>query len=235
MSLKARILAGTYRPGSRLPGEEELTASFGASRSTIRQAIADLRTAGYVTSRQGSGTYVAAALPLEPLSPRSGPVYTGFLDDLDEEAHQVHERHRTRRTGTADAALAAQLRIPAGTRVVRFRGVRVRSGTTYGIATDTVPAELGARIDKDVRRRSPTVVDALEAIGSRVQESLQRIEPTALDAADARLCGARPGDPALAINGVGYDANGTPVDAYTLIVLSGYGIGLHLERASGTS
>jgi len=83
MSLKARILAGTYPPGSRLPGEEQLTAGFGTSRGTIRQAVADLRAAGYVTSRQGSGTYVAAELPVEPLSPRSGPVYTGFLDDLE--------------------------------------------------------------------------------------------------------------------------------------------------------
>lgn len=181
MSLKARILAGTYQPGSRLAAEDELAASFGASRSTIRQAIADLRAAGYVTSQQGSGTFVARTLPVEPLSPRSRPVYTGFLDDLDEEAHQVHELHRTRRAITADATLAAQLRIPVGSPVVRFRGVRVRDGAIYGVATDVLPADLADRIDAQVRRQS--------------------------------------------------SADGTPIDAYTLTVLSGYGIGLHLVRA----
>lgn len=236
MSLKARILAGTYQPGTRLAAEDELAAGFGASRSTIRQAIADLRAAGYVTSQQGSGTFVACTLPVEPLSPRSGPVYTGFLDDLDEEAHHVHELHRTRRAITASATLAGQLRIPVGSPVVRFRGIRVRDGAIYGIATDVLPAELADRIDGPVRRRSPTIVDALEAVGCRAQESLQRIEPTTLDAAAARLCDARPGEPALAISGVGYSTNGTPIDAYTLTVLSGYGIGLHLVRAGdGTS
>lgn len=232
MSLKARILAGTYPPGSRLPGEEELTAGFGASRATIRQAIADLRAAGYVTSRQGSGTYVAGEVPVEPLSPRSGPVYTGFLDDLDEEAHHVHELRRSRRDVTADAALAARLRIPVGGAAVRFRGIRVRDDTVYGIATDILPADVADRIDADVRRRSPTVVDALAAVGRRPAESLQRIEPTTLDAASARLCGGTAGAPALAITGVAYDADGTPVDAYTLTVLHGYGIGLHLVRAA---
>ncbi|MGC7101106.1 GntR family transcriptional regulator [Amycolatopsis lurida] len=231
MSLKARILAGAYPPGSRLPAEEELAAGFGASRSTIRQAIADLRAAGYLVSQQGSGTYVRAELPIEPLTPRSGPVYTGFLDDLDDEAHHVRELHRSRRVVSADAALAAQLRIPVGSRVVRFRGIRVRDGEVYGVATDILPVDVANRIDADVLKRSATIVDALAAVGNRAQESLQRIEPTTLDSTSARLCGSRPGEPALAITGVAYNIDGTPIDAYTLIILSGYGIGLHLVRA----
>lgn len=231
MSLKARILAGTYEPGTRLPAEDELTAGFGASRSTIRQAIADLRAAGYVTSQQGSGTYVADSLPVDPLSPRSGPVYTGFLDDLDNEAHHVREQRRSRRIVSADATLAAQLRIPIGSKAVQFRGVRVRDGKVYGIATDTLPAEVADRIDADIRKRSATIVDALEAIGFRAQESLQRVEPATLDAASAKLCDRRPGEPALAITGIAYSIDGTPIDAYTLTVVGGYGIGLHLVRA----
>jgi GntR family transcriptional regulator len=232
MSLKARILAGAYQPGTRLPGEDELAASFGASRSTIRQAIADLRAAGYVASQRGSGTYVCAELPIEPLSPRSGPVYTGFLDDLDDEAHHVHELHRSRQVITADAALAARLRIPVGSRAIQFRATRVRDGNVYGVATDILPADVANRIDPDVLQRCATIVDAMQAVGCCAQESLQRVEPTTLDVATARLCGGAPGDPALAITGVGYGVDGAPLDAYALIVIRGYGIGLLLVRAS---
>jgi DNA-binding GntR family transcriptional regulator len=232
MSLKARILAGTYQPGSRLPGEEQLAASFGASRSTIRQALADLRRTGYLASHRGAGTYVCADLPIEPLSPRSGPVYTGFLDDLDDEAHQVHELHRSRRALTADETIATRLGIPLGGRAVRFRGTRVRAGKVYGVATDVLPDWVADRIDADVLTRCATIVDAMAAVGCRAKESLQRVEPTTLDAMTARLCGSSPGEPALAITGVAYSADGTPLDAYTLIVIRGYGIGLHLVRAS---
>ncbi|MGK5675727.1 GntR family transcriptional regulator [Micromonospora sp. URMC 106] len=232
MSLKARILAGTYQPAARLPGEEELAAAFGASRSTIRQAIADLRQAGYVVSQRGSGTYVCAELPIEPLSPRSGPVYTGFLDDLDDEAHHVHELHRSRRSVTADAALAAQLRIPVGSPAVRFQGTRVRDGRVYGVAIDILPPHVADRMDATLLDRCPTIGDAMEAVGYRARESLQRVEPTALDATTARLCNGSPDEPALAVTGVAYGADGTPLDAYTLIVTRGYGIGLHLVRAS---
>ncbi|MFB4317784.1 GntR family transcriptional regulator [Actinomadura sp. 21ATH] len=232
MSLKSRILAGHYTPGQRLPSEDDLAAAMAASRSTIRQALGELREAGYVTSRRGSGSYVADRLPIEPLSPRSGPVYTGFLDDLDNEAHHVRELGRTQEDLPADRDLAARLKIPVGAPVVRYRATRLRDGEPYGIATDIVPRPVADRITAEVLAASPTIVDALALAGSRVTESLQRLEPAVLDATDAERCGASPGDPALAITGVAYDAGGVPNDAYTLTVITGYGIGLHLTRAT---
>lgn len=231
-SLKSRILAGSIAPGQRLPGEEHLARTMGVSRSTLRQAIGVLRDAGYVTSQRGSGTYVAVEPPIEPLSPRSGPVYTGFLDDLDDEATQVDERRRTQDRITADDATAAHLRLPVGTDVVRYRAVRARAGIVYGYATDIVPLNVAAAITPDILEGSPTVVDALANAGHRVAESLQRVEPALVDPATAELCGVPPGSPALALTGVGYDDDRRPVDSYTLTIVQGYGIGLHLTRAN---
>ncbi|MFB6603648.1 GntR family transcriptional regulator [Streptomyces noursei] len=235
MSLKARILAGHYRPGKRLPSEDELAGAMAASRGTVRQALGELRDAGYVVSRRGSGSYVADPLPIDPLSPQSGPVYTGFLDDLDNEAHHVRERTRLQDTLRADHALAARLKLPVGAPVVRYRATRLRNDVPYGIATDIVPQAVADRITADVLAASPTLVDALTLARRQVAESLQRVEPTLLDTEDAERCGASPGDPAQAITGVAYDADHVPVNAYTLTVIKGYGIGLHLTRAQPTT
>ena len=47
-------------PGARLPTEQELMAAMGVSRTVVREAVAALRAEGLVTTRQGSGAFVAA-------------------------------------------------------------------------------------------------------------------------------------------------------------------------------
>src|SRR5689334_9008176 len=58
--ISADIASGRLMPGMRLPPEHALTAAFGVSRATLREAMAALRRDGLIEARQGSGTYVAA-------------------------------------------------------------------------------------------------------------------------------------------------------------------------------
>lgn len=57
--LVARIEAGEYSPGSRLPSERELVEELQVSRPTLREALIALEIMGFVTVRGGSGIYVA--------------------------------------------------------------------------------------------------------------------------------------------------------------------------------
>ena len=56
------ILRGILRPGERLPGERELAERMGVSRPSLRDALADLQERGLLSSRPGSGVYVAEVL-----------------------------------------------------------------------------------------------------------------------------------------------------------------------------
>ena len=56
------ILRGILRPGERLPGERELAERMGVSRPSLRDALAELQGRGLLTSRPGSGVYVAEVL-----------------------------------------------------------------------------------------------------------------------------------------------------------------------------
>jgi GntR family transcriptional repressor for pyruvate dehydrogenase complex len=56
--LRARIASGEYAANTRLPGEHDLSALYGASRPVIREALRRLRDDGLVFSRQGAGTFV---------------------------------------------------------------------------------------------------------------------------------------------------------------------------------
>lgn len=53
------IIQNQLKAGDRLPKESELAAMFGVGRSTIREAIRELKGRNILNSRKGSGTYVA--------------------------------------------------------------------------------------------------------------------------------------------------------------------------------
>lgn len=54
-----RIAEGVYKPGDKLPPEDQLAASLGISRVTIRTALSNLVTLGYIRRVHGAGTFVA--------------------------------------------------------------------------------------------------------------------------------------------------------------------------------
>lgn len=56
--LGMRIVAGEFAPGSRLPAEAVLLASFQVSRSVLREAVRVLVAKGLVVSRQRAGVIV---------------------------------------------------------------------------------------------------------------------------------------------------------------------------------
>jgi DNA-binding FadR family transcriptional regulator len=59
------IKLGVFPAGSRLPSERDLAEHLGVSRSTLRDGLADLQTAGYLTIVRGryGGATVSAELP----------------------------------------------------------------------------------------------------------------------------------------------------------------------------
>ena len=59
----ARIAAGAYAIGDRLPSERDLALTHAVSRPTIREALIALEVDGLVEVRQGSGVYVVAVAP----------------------------------------------------------------------------------------------------------------------------------------------------------------------------
>ena len=71
-SLRAEILGGRLRPGTRLPSTRDLAAQYALARGTIVNAFEQLKSEGYLDGTVGSGTYVSNVLPEKLLQVTSG-------------------------------------------------------------------------------------------------------------------------------------------------------------------
>src|SRR5438876_12013502 len=58
--LRAAILTHRFRPGERLPSQNELADRYGVARETVKAALRVLRDERLIVSRQGSGAFVRA-------------------------------------------------------------------------------------------------------------------------------------------------------------------------------
>lgn len=78
-ALTERIDKAQFKPGDKLPSEQELIEEFGVSRTVVREAISSLRAAGLVATQQGVGAFV-----LRPTSQRPFRIDEASLDLLKE-------------------------------------------------------------------------------------------------------------------------------------------------------
>jgi GntR family transcriptional regulator len=149
-SLRADIEAGLIGPGSQLPTEAELTAAWGASRSTVRDAIRQLTELGLVEARPGQGTFVRHKV---------APVITDLSASPDlgggEETDyyiQVRSQLRTPRSTvprieihSARGIVAAELQISPGSQVVSRHQERFVDEQPYSLQTSFYSMELVGR------------------------------------------------------------------------------------------
>lgn len=61
--IKGNILRGEWKPGDKIPSENELKDMFGVSRNSVRTALQQLIALGILVSRHGGGTFVSELSP----------------------------------------------------------------------------------------------------------------------------------------------------------------------------
>lgn len=81
--IKEYLLEGHWKPGDKIPSENELAQSFGVSRVTIREALLRLESQGLLESKFGGGTYVREVTPGLNLNALVPVAYLGGKSILD--------------------------------------------------------------------------------------------------------------------------------------------------------
>jgi len=198
-SLAESIGRGDYLVGEQLPTEFALMRMFGASRFTIREALAELRSLGLIASRRGLGSVVLRAAPQEV-------AFREVYESIDEFLAGIVQAPVTAREVTdivADAELASQLRCEKGRKFIMLRGERRR----LGHSEEPPIALVWAYVNATYELLRPKLTSLTESIARtaekflqvRVQRIVQELRPIALDAGPATSLVARVGSPAMLV------------------------------------
>ncbi|WP_326588478.1 GntR family transcriptional regulator [Streptomyces sp. NBC_01294] len=144
--LRTAIQAGEYGPGDRLPGENDLMATYEVARMTARQALGVLQNEGLAEARKGAGVFVRAFRPLRRRgiqrlaheqwgSGRS--IWSADSEDRELVVDQIEVREEETNSRISDA-----LGIPAGTQVWARSRRFVLDGKPVLVATSYLPADV---------------------------------------------------------------------------------------------
>ncbi len=96
-SLRGALRAGRLAAGDRLPGSRRLARDLGISRNVVVGAYEQLEAEGYLTSRDRSGTFVAALPPDAPFAGRPPSVRRPGKTRLNDTARRIVEAGRRAR------------------------------------------------------------------------------------------------------------------------------------------
>lgn len=187
------IQAERWHADERLPTEDELADHFKVSKITIRQAMRDLVTLGYVRREQGRGTFVER--PPVHLGPRE---LTSFTTEM--RGHGLRASSEVLDCGIipAEDDIAARLEIGGDALVYRLRRLRLADGEPMGIQTAYIPAVLVPGIDT-VDFASASLYDVLGTRYNLVAAGARETHvAVTVGADDARLLHILPGSAAMA-------------------------------------
>ena len=208
--LADRIRAGYYRHGDALPAQRELSASYGVTLMTLRQALQELREQGLIVQQAGRGTYVTPAQAAYRMD-----TLRSFVEDLREQGHDV----ATRVLGShlVDGFL-------------EVRRVRLLAGRPAIHQTSRV-AEPFASALGGVDLAETSLYAALAGAGATIARASERIVPGLLDDAVAGVLDRPAGSAVFVSERTTYDTAEQPVVVDRAVILGDL-MEIRAERAA---
>ncbi|WP_129583501.1 GntR family transcriptional regulator [Alicyclobacillus tolerans] len=207
------IERGEWPVGHPLPSEAELSQQFQVSRTTIRQAIGDLVSMGYVTRQQGKGTFVSQARPHITAT----KLY-GFAEELRQRGEEVQIQILFMRAFhfIDKSEIVLPWTLDGQTwelqRIAHIDGQPVFWETSYL----RLPNDLSVASWEEDNTSFENVYGYFERCGVRIASGLQTIHAETAMEETAALLQVAIGSPLLVVERITQDDTGDPVE-YSIV------------------
>jgi GntR family transcriptional regulator len=203
--LREQIRRGIYPPGSQIKTEHELSNEFSVSRTTIRQAVAELVNDKVLVRRQGRGTFV-----LEP-PPTAGLAFSGSLDDLTSTSRRFRVVTAEIVHGEAPPRIGALLgKDPSElTHILRDRHF---DGAPLARTENYLPREIGEQLNPGMLRTGSLLEILADKFDIRFTRAKQAITAAMAEPSVAAALEIAVGAPVLDVERLMFTDDGPPFE-----------------------
>jgi GntR family transcriptional regulator len=206
-ALLALIKNGQFREGDLIPTENEIGQSFNVSRITVRRAISELAREGYLTARQGKGTFVTRPKIERPIT-----LMRSFSTATASGGHKPGSSLLALRHDRAGEYIAAALKIRPNDWVWVIERLRLIDDEPIGISTIHLflPTHLSlAPFELEEDLSLWTILEKKGLILARAEET---VEAVAANEQQAQLLQVETGAPLLLVEGIVYTDHAAPIE-----------------------
>lgn len=191
--------------GTALPTEREFAEQFDTSRTTVRQAIAELVIEGRLQRTQGRGTFVSQPKLMQVRQA------TSFSQDLADEGWSPGSRILAVSVVAATEEMAGPLRVELGAPVQLVERLRTRGDEVIAHEVAHLPGVFPG-LAEELAARGSLYRTLDEAYGRVVDAVEDSVETTLADPVSADLLGVDTGLPLLLVHRTAWDRDGQPVE-----------------------
>jgi GntR family transcriptional regulator len=208
--LAEEISTGRWPPGQRLPSEPSICAHFEVSRTTVRQALAELEAEGMIRRERGRGTFIAQPRSTSWLLQSSH----GFFDEATAAGRSVTSILLRREKAPLPPWASDALKLPVGSDGVVLGRLRWVDDQLVMYVINYLPAYLaGTVMEADLETGSLYRV-LEERQGLSVSGGRRVVEAVSARDDLARLLKVEPDTPLLLVESVSWAVDGHPFECY---------------------
>jgi GntR family transcriptional regulator len=207
--IRDEITGKHWLPGERIPSEHALCGHFAVSRTTVRQALAELESEGLLVKEKGRGTFVAEPRSSSWLLQSSH----GFHDEATRAGRRVTSRVLRRELEPLPQWAARALDLPAGATGVTLERLRSVDGELVMYVESHLLEDL-ADVVLETELESGSLYGALSQHGVEVSGGRRVVEATTARDELASLLEIEPGAAVLQVQAVSWDAGLRPFECY---------------------
>jgi GntR family transcriptional regulator len=199
-------LLAALPPGSPIPTERSLAAEFDVSRTTVRQALADLTVEGRLLRVQGKGTFAAEPKVAQRLQ------LSSYTEDMRAQGREPSSKLIDISEIPAEGELTTLLGVRAGAKVLRMQRLRLADGEPMAIETTHLPLGRFRGLRKYLQPGGSLYQVLRDRFDVEMGHAEETIETALAGPHEAELLGADVGMPMLLLSRHSFDTSERPVE-----------------------